>query len=373
MDHAPRAHSFDEWTRLREVVVGRAEHYTAHHVDTSFQLFYFDNVAPTCDAGPGSPSLLQIPGQLVEELTEDIAGLVDALTECGVTVLRPATPGKDVDISSPHWDARATPPLNIRDQAIILGDTIVETSPHVRARIFENDLLKPVFYRYFAAGSNWVSMPRPALARDSIDDAYFRRQGIDVSRATASETALGIDGLGLELIFDGAQCMRLGRDVLVNVANGNHEMALRWLEANFSPRLRFHRLDGIADSHIDSVVVPLRPGLMLLRSPMYREYLPEAMQSWEALYPPEADEADFPDYTSFGFNIASRYIDINVLSVDENTVVVNSHYPELIRLLEARGFTVVPVRHRHRRLFGGGFHCFTLDAVRAGGCEEYLG
>ena len=24
------------------------------------------------------------------------------------------------------------------------------------------------------------------------------------------------------------------------------------------------------------------------------------------------------------------------------------------------------------RLFGGGFHCFTLDTHRAGGCENYL-
>ncbi|MEK8174880.1 hypothetical protein NKH77_54960 [Streptomyces sp. M19] len=46
--------------------------------------------------------------------------------------------------------------------------------------------------------------------------------------------------------------------------------------------------------------------------------------------------------------------------------------PELMRELERHGFTVVPVRHRHRRLFGGGFHCFTLDTVREGGPEDYL-
>jgi N-dimethylarginine dimethylaminohydrolase len=365
--------SFDEWTQLREILVGRAEHYTEHHIDTSWRLFFFENVAPTLDSGTPSRTLLQIPEQLVDELNEDIAGLADALAGCGVTVLRPAAPGKAVDIRSPQWDARATPPLNIRDQTIILGDTIVETAPHVRARVFENDLLKPIFYSYFEGGSNWLSMPRPALTRDSLDDTYFQRHGIDISRATEGETALSIDGLGLEMIFDGAQCMRLGRDVLVNVANHNHELALRWLRLNM-PNLRFHRLNGIADNHIDSVVVPLRPGLMLLRSPSYRQFLPEAMQSWDVIYPPSTDESAFPDYSSFGFviPIASRYIDINVLSVNENTVIVNSAYPELIQILEKRGFTVVPVRHRHRRLFGGGFHCFTLDTVRAGGCEDYL-
>ncbi|MFG1648454.1 glycine amidinotransferase [Micromonospora sp. NPDC049275] len=365
-------HSFDEWSALREVVVGRAEHYTEHDVDASWLLFYFENVAPVLSGGSANRRLVPVPPQLVDELNEDIAGLADALASCGVKVLRPAAPGKDVDIRSPHWDARATPPLNVRDQSIILGHTIVETAPHVRARLFENDLLKPIFYRYYSSGSNWLSMPRPALGAGSLDDAYFRRQGIDVSRATDAETAQSIDGLGLEMVFDGAQCMRLGRDVLVNVANRNHELALRWLRDNF-PQLRFHVLDAMADNHIDSIVVPLRPGLMLLRSARYLPYLPKAMQSWEAIYPPPMSEPE-PDYTDFGFIIptASRYIDINVLSIDENTVVVNSHYPELIAVLEKRGFTVVPVRHRHRRLFGGGFHCFTLDTVRDGGCEDYL-
>ncbi|WP_030253016.1 inosamine-phosphate amidinotransferase [Streptomyces violens] len=372
-DPALAVNSFDEWTQLREVVVGRAEHYTAHHVDASWRLFFFDNVAPALDGEAAAQGLLPIRDQLVDELNEDIAGLVDALAGSGVRVHRPATPGKDIDINSPHWEARATPPLNVRDQTIILGDTIVETAPHVRARVFENDLLKPIFYRYYGAGSNWVSMPRPALARGSLDDAYFRSQGIDASRATDSETALSIDGLGLEMVFDGAQCMRLGRDVLVNVANYNHELALRWLRDNL-PHLRFHRLDGIADNHIDSVIVPLRPGLMLLRSPKYLKYLPEAMQSWEVIYAPETDDSNFPDYSDLGFviPIGSRYMDINVLSVDEDTVIVNSLYPELITVLERRGFTVIPVRHRHRRLFGGGFHCFTLDTVRRGGPDEYL-
>ncbi|WP_405893427.1 inosamine-phosphate amidinotransferase 1 [Streptomyces sp. NBC_01527] len=371
----PALNSYDEFTRLDEVVLGRAEHYTDHHTDTSWRLFFYDNVAPVLgqQASPSGEELLPIPPQLVDELNEDIAGLADALTACGVNVLRPAAPGKDVDIRSPYWDARATPPLNVRDQTIILGKTIVETAPHVRARTFENDLLKPVFYRYYEAGANWLSMPRPALARDSLDTGYFTRQGLDVARATDGEMAGVIEGLGLEMVFDGAQCMRLGRDVLVNVANHNHELALRWLRDNLRD-LRFHRLDAMADNHIDSVLVPLRPGLMLLRSPEYLKFLPKAMQSWDVIYAPETDDSNFPDYSDLGFviPIGSRYMDINLLSVDEDTVIVNSLYPELIDVLERRGFTVVPVRHRHRRLFGGGFHCFTLDTVRRGGPEEYL-
>ncbi|MFG2614022.1 inosamine-phosphate amidinotransferase 1 [Streptomyces anulatus] len=362
-------HSFDDFTRLREVIVGRADHYTAHDADPTWRLFYFENVAPHLAAGQRQ---LSIPQQIVDELNEDVTGYAEALAGCGVRVLRPSAPGKDVQVSSPWWSSGATPPLNVRDNAVILGETIVETAPHIRGRVFENDHLKPHFNRYFEQGANWLSMPRPALAAGSLDTAYFDQQGIDVTAAMADEVALPIDGLGLEMVFDGAQCIRLGRDVLVNAANHNHELAYRWLERNF-PDLRLHRLPGIADNHVDSIVVPLCPGLMLLRSPHYLQYLPEAMRGWEAIYPPPSTVPE-QDYTEFGFVIptASRYIDINVLSVDEATVVVNSLYPELIALLEQRGFTVVPVQHRHRRLFGGGHHCFTLDTVRDGGPEDYL-
>ncbi|MFJ6140731.1 inosamine-phosphate amidinotransferase 1 [Kitasatospora sp. NPDC092286] len=363
------AHSFDDFTRLREVVVGRADHYTEHDADSSWRLFYYENVAPHL---PDGQRQLTIPQRIVDELIEDVTGFAEALSGCGVRVLRPSTPGKDVQIASPWWSSGATPPLNVRDNAVILGTTIVETAPHIRGRVFENDHLKAHFNRYFGEGSNWLSMPRPALAAHSLDTAYFDRHGIDVTAAMTGEDAQSIDGLGLEMIFDGAQCIRLGRDVLVNVSNHNHELAYRWLERNF-PDLRWHRLPGIADNHVDSIVVPLRPGLMLLRSPEYLGLLPEAMRGWEAIYPP-ASTVPEPDYDAFGFVVptASRYIDINVLSIDETTVVVNSLYPELIEVLEQRRFTVVPVQHRHRRLFGGGHHCFTLDTVRDGGPEDYL-
>lgn len=70
--------------------------------------------------------------------------------------------------------------------------------------------------------------------------------------------------------------------------------------------------------------------------------------------------------------LTGPYIDLDVLSIDEETVMVNEACPELAAELERLGFIVVPVRHRHRRLFGGGFHCFTLDTVRTGGLEDYL-
>ena len=60
-----------------------------------------------------------------------------------------------------------------------------------------------------------------------------------------------------------------------------------------------------------------------------------------------------------------------MLSLDENRVLVNEEFTTLIRELENRQFTPIPIRLRHRRLFGGGIHCLTLDVRRRGELEDY--
>jgi N-dimethylarginine dimethylaminohydrolase len=41
-------------------------------------------------------------------------------------------------------------------------------------------------------------------------------------------------------------------------------------------------------------------------------------------------------------------------------------------LLESKGLTVVPLKLRHSRMMGGGFHCVTLDIRRRGQLESYF-
>jgi glycine amidinotransferase len=364
--------SFDEWSHLHEVIVGTADGYEVQHVENSFKLFFLSNIEAEIQRRGVANSYIKIPPRILHELVEDLEGFTSALEDFGVTVHRPARLESLGEIVSPFWKTLPTPPLNIRDQTIILGNTIIETAPHVRARYFENDYLKPLFYEYFAAGGHWVSMPKPALARDTLDPQYFLDKQYDLASCLGSDDATPLPGLPYELVFDGAQCIRLGVDVLVNVANANHELGFIWLQRMLSSTFRFHRIYQMADNHIDSIIMPLRPGLLLLRSMDYLQYLPPPLQSWDVILAPEVSEARFPSYADDSLQIASKFIDMNVLSLNEHTVVVNALYPELIRTLEQRGFDVIPVRHRHRRLFGGGFHCFTLDCVRAGDLASYL-
>ncbi len=99
--------------------------------------------------------------------------------------------------------------------------------------------------------------------------------------------------------------------------------------------------------------------------------LPVPFKNWDCIVAPEVITDLFPSYKGRNLAIASKFIDMNILSVNEETVIVNPLFPELIGLLERNRFNVIPVGHRHRRLFGGGFHCFTLDIRRSGAIESY--
>lgn len=372
--------SFDEWSPLKEVIVGSPISYEAHEMELSFKLFFHDvaNLGfgyPTYEAASDKNGSNQetttrkLRTRYVEELTEDVEGLATALQKAGVKVLRP-TILKDVPkFKTPYWSATGIPALNIRDQAIIMGNEIIETSPQMRARYFENDLLKPIFYKYFKEGCKWTSMPRPIMTDASFDTSYVSGEDTPVIEQVYSENKSESD-IGFEMMIDAAQCLRFGKDILVNVSTANHELGLQWFEQHFGGKFNFHKMYRFSDSHIDSLILPLRPGLLLLRNPSIREKLPEKLKKWDVIYAPEPTENIFPQYEDDDLLLTTKYIDLNVLSVDENTVVANSLFPELIKTLESHGFNVIPVQHRHRRLFGGGFHCFTLDTVREGSCSE---
>lgn len=374
--------SYDSWSPLREVVLGSADNYTSHERELSFDLFFHDQ-APHSDiylprhAAPGSEPAERSPikQRYVEELREDVEAMAELFAQLSITVHRPlpldAATGSVV---TPVFEAAVVPPLNVRDNSIVFGDEIIETPPLVRSRYFETQFLKPVYAEYFRRGARWTVMPRPMMTDASFDRSYV------ADTAKPSSTFEPITDpqpspydVGFEMMIDGAQCLRLGRDVFVNVSNANHALGCDWLERHLAGRFRVHRMHRLSDSHIDSTVLALRPGLLLVRNPGIAERLPAALQKWDMVFPPEPEDNNFPDYDDDDLVLTSRYIDLNVLSLAPDTVMVNAACPELARTLEKRGFTVVPVRHRHRRLFGGGLHCFTLDTVREGSTsEDYL-
>lgn len=371
-------HSYNEWGKLREVIVGRPFPDEKLFVDYSFCHFNFDNINEHLDivkkeeiTDRDHMSTIKYKAQYLEELKEDIDGLVMALNENGVSVLRPAQILTDeLEVKLPYWEAGIWPALNVRDRMLVLGDNLVETTPCIRARYLETDLLKPIIYKFFEEGAKWLSMPRPILTDSSFDLSYIDSSIYkSASRELISMRTESYYDIGIEILMDAANCLRLGKDVLVNVADKNQYLAYQWLVSILGDKFHFHMLDAVTDNHIDSYIIIIRPGLVLVRNRKVIDKLPDFMKKWDYIIAPESSEDVFPQYEADDLIITSRYIDTNILSINENTVIANSLNPEMIHLLESHKINVIPVRHRHRRLFGGGFHCFTVDTNRE---SEYI-
>src|SRR5262249_42201614 len=149
-----KLNSFDDWSPLREVILGSAVNYTSHERELSFELFFYDQMTdqrsiygemyyprlrpPSTDTTSYSMSgRSPIKQRYVDELNEDIEGMAAIFKSLSITVHRPLTLAQTSEVRTPVWSAAVVPPLNVRDNTLILGDEIIETSPQVRARYFE--------------------------------------------------------------------------------------------------------------------------------------------------------------------------------------------------------------------------------------------
>ena len=74
------------------------------------------------------------------------------------------------------------------------------------------------------------------------------------------------------------------------------------------------------------------------------------------------DNVEPQDFYQYPY--ASKWIALNMLVVDPQTVICDRNQQSLANTLEKNGFTVIPLELRHSRTLGGGFPCVTLDTWR---------
>ncbi len=367
MTNSP-VNTFTEWGRLQEVIVGDFRNYTIpkrlDDVEVSFRSFYHDNIWRDVrrfrlyKLSVYAEDMRTYPEQIEEERTEDLDGIARMLESFDVVVKRPRAMTEIKEFRTPDWVNVTSPCGNVRDQFLIIGDEIIETPPVMRGRLFENDHVKHIFLDYFRRGARWTVAPRPLMLDESFDRSYF------------DENPPGFDPNKFEIMFDGAQCLKLGTDILFNVSNQNHVLGAIWLQRHLGERFRVHQV-RIADVHIDGAMLPLRPGTFLMTRKAYehRDLLPPALQKWDSIVFNDELVANPGDEDAL---LASKSINMNVFSIDEERVMINQDAVNTIRALERAGFTPVPARLRHSRLYAGAFHCSTLDIRRDERLETYF-
>jgi len=80
----------------------------------------------------------------------------------------------------------------------------------------------------------------------------------------------------------------------------------------------------------------------------------------------------FDAHWRFYLSMVSKWISVNVLMLDEKRVIVEKSQVSMIRKMKDWGFEPIPVAFMNYKMFGGGFHCATLDIFRRGGLQSYF-
>ena len=91
----------------------------------------------------------------------------------------------------------------------------------------------------------------------------------------------------------------------------------------------------------------------------------------------QSANAIYTELKSLGFEtnlnlMSSPWVGMNLLSYDQETVIVDERQTNLIKVLEKYNFKIVPIKMRHIYTQGGGIHCATLDTVRDSKLESYF-
>lgn len=299
--------SHNEWDPLKEVVVGRADFA---NWPTNDPVFSQESSKTTWTETPVPSG--PVPDWIIDESNEDLDMLALVLERYGAVVHRP----KVINYQERDGMYGYCP----RDRLLVYGSTIVDPAMMYPCRDMEIEALDSVIYR----ADTVHRMPRD--------------QG---------------------MILDAANVLRLNDTMLfLHSASGNTPAA-KWLTQKF-PDVKIEVCNFYSGVHIDSTIVPLREGLVLINaSRVTMETLPNVFNNWEVIWIDDVVAQDFYQYP-----YASKWIALNMFVVDPYTVIVDKHQLNLINILEKHKFTVIPLELRHSRTLGGGFHCVTLDIIR---------
>jgi len=343
--------SCNEWDQLEEVIVGNPLRARFPTADRSTQLAEFpDRSLGEIPQGP-------FPQRIIEETEEDLDAFVAVLEELGIIVKRPETWPHEAKFSTIHWESEGYYNYCPRDIMLVIGDHIIETPNVMRSRAQESFSYRTMMVDYLKSGAKWYSAPKPMLL-----DSLFE---VDLHKPTPRND---------EPAFDAANVLRLGRDLIYLVSGTGNELGGQWLQTILGDTFRVHFLkDVYYGSHIDSTFVALRPGLILCSPARINDdTLPKILKQWDVIYSPPMENTGRYDADYLSRSIGSKWVDMNLLSINPNLVVVDQNQTGLIKLLEKQGLDVIPLKLRHSKMLGGGFHCITLDIRRTGTLQRYF-
>ena len=295
----------NEYSKLKSVLLGSVENFAWPEHDYEFDRGI---ARSTYHKTLESKTL---PDWVISQATEDLDRLECVMQDHDVAVHRPTVQQK-------HWAYSA------RDILLPVGDMIIQCPTPFVSRADEIKLYP------FLEDWKVIKAPRP----NSLDDACF----------------------------DAANVLKMDDKLLYSVSHSANEAGAAWLQQQVGYDFEVFKWQVVDHeiTHIDSTILSLNKNTVLLNASRVKEHqLPQFMRDYKKIWVDDVVPRDF-----HRFPYASKWIGMNVLSLDPETIVVDEIQTRLIGKLTASGFKIITTPMRQSRTLGGGLHCVTCDLQR---------
>jgi glycine amidinotransferase len=357
--------SYNEWDPLEEVIVGIVDGamvpswHTIHRATVlPGQEKQMESLAKRTENQP-----LPYPEWLVQAATKCVDGFAHILESEGVIVRRPDIVDYSASFRTPDWEVmNGFCSANPRDVFLVIGNEIIEAPMADRSRYFESWAYRSLLKEYLKGGARWVAAPKPQLLDTQYDPDYKTPAPGEERRFVITE---------FEPTFDAADFVRFGRDIFVQKSHVTNSLGIEWVRRHLGDEYRVHELQSLCPQalHIDTTLVPLAPGKVLV-NPLFIDVdnLPDYFKSWDILLAPKPNRTPM---TLYDTKVISQWVNMNVLSLDEERVIVEKSQESTIQALKDWGFKPIPCEFESYYPFMGSFHCATLDVRRRGELRSY--
>lgn len=318
--------SINEWDKLKSVIVGVPEFAQIPKMDKSLRVVNYADKSDISDVRVGL-----YPKQVIDESNEDLDIFVAFLKGEGVDVKRPNR------VSTGYYNYCP------RDTVFVHKHNTLATPMSLRARDQEFLHIVEHLGNEFTIAENYQG-----------DDMYNEGCVGDPDQLALTEVAPK---------FDAANIIRANNDLLYLVSNSGNKQGAKYLQEHVGNDVKVHLLENVYSyMHIDSTVAFLREGLLLANPSRIKDKydLPGPFRNWDIIWAPEpVDIGHHPGYCN-----SSKWINVNLFSVNPNLVALEEHQHNLRSILERYNIDCAMLPLRHSRTLGGCFHCITLDLKR---------
>lgn len=331
----------NEYGQLKSVILGRADKANWPTGD-----IFFDRMCQL-SSFPEKLSKGPVPEEIIEEARDDLLYMRDILEDHDVRVFRPEI--KDYKRSVTHYQhlASGMHSYSARDLLLSVGDMVIECPTPFISRYQEFEAYDVIKQEAMRDGCRWIAAPRARMENKECVIAGAPAKILLTERYP---------------IFDAANVLKFDDKLLYMKSSTANQAGADWLQNVVGTEFEVITWDKIyAHAHIDSTLISLKKDLILINGSRVdsADRLPKFLRNHRKIWVNEMKEQKF-----YKFPYASKWIGMNILSINEETVMIDTIQKNLINQLKAEGFECLQVPLRQSRTLGGGHHCVTCDLER---------